>query len=177
MTERAPYGILAEFDAPEPLVAAVRAARAAGFEAVDAFTPFPVDGLAEATGFTERRIPKIALIGGIAGAAIGYGMQVATNLAYPIDIGGRPLLPPQAFGLITFELTVLGAVVSMIVALFVLCRLPRLHHPLFEVERFERATVDGFFLLLPLRDTVNDRDSARDFLLGQDPRSIVEVEP
>ena len=170
-----PYGLLVEFDAPEALLTAAAAAREAGLGGLDAFTPFPVDGLAEALGFTERHIPWIALCGGIGGAALGYVMQVAANLHYPLDIGGRPLLPPQAFALITFELTVLGAVVAMIAGLFLLCRLPRLNHPLFAVERFERATVDGFFLLVPVRDTANDRDAALTMLLAHEPRSVVDV--
>ena len=100
---------------------------------------------------------------------LGYGMQVVAGMHYPLDIGGRPAMPPQALGLITFELTVLGAVGGMILALFLLCRLPRLNHPLFAAEPFERATVNGFFLLVPVRGTDNDRAAARD------PRSIVEV--
>lgn len=175
MADETLYGVLVEFDAPEQLVEAASAVRQEGFERVDAFTPFPVEGLAEALGFRERKIPLTAMIGGIGGAAAGYGMQVATNLDYPIDIGGRPLLPPQAFGLITFELLVLGAVLAMIFVLFLLCRLPRLNHPLFAVERFEHATVDGFFLFVPIRDTVNERVRAEALLLAREPRSIVEV--
>ena len=171
------YGVLAEFDTPEALVAATRAAQDGGYAKLDAFTPFPVEGLAEALHFRERRLPLIALGGGIAGGVGGYGMQVWANLAYPLDIGGRPLMPPQAFGLIAFELTVLGAVLSMIGALFWLCGLPKLHHPLFGVERFEHATADGFFLLVPLAGTANDRAAAERLLLAHDPRSIVEVRP
>lgn len=166
--------VLAEFDAAQALVTAARAARAAGFERVEAFTPFPVEDLPEALGFVERRIPIIGLIGGIAGAAAGYAMQLATSLDYRIEIGGRPTAPPQSFALITFEMTVLGAVLSMIVALFLLCRLPRLNHPLFDVARFERATVDGFFLLVPVAGTGRRRE-AEALLLGHDPRSIQEV--
>ena len=175
MAEAPPIGVLVEFDAPEPLVTAAAAVLSAGLSGADAFTPFPVEGLAETLGFGEQRIPLIALSGGVGGATLGYAMQAATNLDYRIDIGGRPLMPPQAFALISFELMVLGAVVSMIVALFLLCRLPRLHHPLFDIERFEHATTDGFFLFVPLRGTANDRATAERLLLDHDPRSIVEV--
>lgn len=176
MNEASPFGVLVEFDTPEQLLAAAKAARDKGLDQLDAFTPFAVEGLADALGQHDRRIAWIGLIGGLAGAGGGYAMQVAANLDYPIGIGGRPLLPPQTFALITFELLVLGAVLAMVLGLFVLCRLPRLNHPLFDVERFERATVDGFFLFVPLRGTANDRRAAQDLLLARDPRSIVEVQ-
>jgi hypothetical protein len=173
MNEPPILGLLAEFDTPEALVEAAGAAREAGFADIDAFTPFPVEGLAPAIGFAERKIPIIALLGGIGGAVLGYGMQVVANLHYTLDIGGRPLNPPLAYGLITFELTVLFAVGAMILGLFLLCRLPKLHHPLFDIERFEHATVDGFFLFVPTAHA--DRDKVERLLLGRDPRSIVEV--
>lgn len=172
-SDRPIWGVLAEFDTAEALVEAARTAHAAGFADVDAFTPFPVEGLAEAIGFAERKIPIIGLIGGIVGGVLGYGMQVVANLHYTLDIGGRPLTPALSFGMIAFELTVLGAVLAMIFGLFLLCRLPKLHHPLFDIERFEHATVDGFFLFVSTPN--DDCESVETLLLGKKPRSIVEV--
>lgn len=149
MGERPPLGLLAEFGSPERLVEAARAAKAAGAQGLDAFTPFPVDGLADVLAIRERRIPKLGLIGAVFGALGAYGMQTATNLDYRLDIGGRPLVSLQAFTLIAFELTVLCSVLFLVAGFFVLNRLPRFHHPLFWVARFERATRDGFFLYLP----------------------------
>ena len=85
---------------------------------MDAYTPFPVEGLAEALGFSDRRVPLLTLAGGIFGAALGYGMQVYTNLAFPINIGNRPLISTPAFMLITFELMVLFAVLAAIFGMF-----------------------------------------------------------
>lgn len=158
MADTPPLGLLGEFGTPEALVAAARGAREAGVKGLDAYTPFPVDEVADALGFHEKRIPRLGLIGGIVGLVAAYAMQIAVNLDYPLDIGGRPLIPLQAFALIGFELTVLFSVSFMIFGLFVTSGLPRYHHPLFYVDRFERATRDGFFLFVPTdqEDALND---------------------
>lgn len=169
------FGLLARFDTPERLVEAAGKARKAGLVGLDAFTPFAVEGLAEALGQRPPWTRFVALGGGIVGAACGYGMQVWANTAYPLDIGGRPASPPQAFGLITFELMVLGAVLAMVVGFFLTCRLPRLNHPLFACAGFERATVDGYFLLVPVADTGNDRAEAEKMLKRLKPADITVV--
>ena len=149
MAEAPPLGLLGEFGSPEGLLAAVLGAREAGARDLDAFTPYPVDEVADALGFRDTRIPWLGLIGGVVGLVAAYAMQIGVNLDYSLDIGGRPLIALQAFALIGFELTVLFSVSFMILGLFVTNHLPRYHHPLFSVDRFERATRDGFFLFVP----------------------------
>lgn len=152
MPDRPPCGLLGEFGSPERLVEATRAAQEAGLHGLDAYTPFPVDELNAVLALRDRRIPWLGVFGAIAGGAGAYAMQIAANLDYRLDIGGRPLLALQAFALIGFELLVLGSVFFMVGGFFVLNRLPRYHHPLFWVDRFERATRDGFFLFVPTAD-------------------------
>jgi hypothetical protein len=166
------YGLVAQFDRPETLLTAIERARAEGFRDVEAFSPFPVDGLAEAVGFRERWLAPITLAGGLAGAAVGYGMQVYTNLDFPLNIGGRPLVAPAAFALITFELMVLFAVLACIGAMLLLNRLPRLHHPLFEIDAFHFATSDRFFLAILSSDPKFDPPRTRRFLQSLRPISI-----
>jgi len=120
----------------------------------------------------DNRIPALTLVGGICGAAVGYGMQVYTNLAYPIDIGNRPLVATPAFMLITFELLVLFAVLLTIGGMFGLNHLPRLHHPVFEVEAFKRASWDRFFLIIFSNDARFDPEATRAFLLSLKPRRV-----
>lgn len=169
------YALLARFDSPDALVAAVDKARKRGFTRLDAFSPFPVEGLAEALDFKSRAIAPLTFAGGLLGGLGGFGMQVATNLDFPLDIGGRPLLAPQAFALITFELMVLGAVCTGIVSMLALNRLPRLHHPLFEAPSFHLASSDSFLLALRADDPVFERAKARRFLGGLHPVSIEDV--
>jgi hypothetical protein len=166
------FGLMAEFGHAERLIEGVRRAREAGFRRLDAHSPFPIDGLAEELGFKDQRVPWFTLVGGVAGAAVGYGMQVYTNLAFPIDIGGRPLLAPPAFMLITFELMVLGAVLSAIGSMLALNHLPRLNHPLFDVESFHLASKDKFFLVVLSNDPKFDRERTRRFLSSLEPLRV-----
>ena len=168
------YAVLAEFDAPERLVDAAKAVRARGFRRLDAFTPYPVDGLAEALGFRSQAVPIATLAGGIVGALTGYLMQVATNLDYPLWVGGRPLIAPPAFVLITFELLVLGAVLGGIGAMFVANRLPRLNHPIFDADSFDLAAPDRFFLAIMAGEGF-DRNEAGKALTACKPRAIIDV--
>jgi hypothetical protein len=170
-----PFGLLAEFNSAERLVDAVRRARHAGFQAIDAYSPFPIEGLDDVLGFRDERVPWLTLAGGVFGAAVGYLMQVYANVAYPIDVGGRPLVPWQAFMLITFELTVLFAVLFSIGGMLFLNHLPRLHHPVFDVQAFHLASDDKFFLLILANDPTFDPGGARDFLVRLEPIRIDTV--
>lgn len=174
MAEPPPLGLLGEFGSPERLVEAARLAREAGVCGLDAYTPFPVDGLAEALALREARIPWLAAIGAVAGLIGAYALQIGTNLDYRLNVGGRPLLPLQAFALIGFELLVLGAVLFIVTGFFALNRLPRYHHPLFWVDRFERATRDGFFLFVPTADA-ETVEAARVLFARLAPESLDEV--
>ena len=152
MAERAVFSLVAEFNDAETLLDAVRRAREAGYTRFEAFSPFPIEGLKEALGFSEPWVPLATLLGGIAGAAIGFLMQVYTSLDYPIDIEGRPTVAPQAFMLITFELMVLGAVLTGVIVMLLRCGLPRLSHPLFDVPTFHLASLNRFFLVIETAD-------------------------
>jgi hypothetical protein len=170
------FGLMAEFDSPERLVESVRTVRRAGFLALDTYSPFPVEELTEAIGFEENAMPWLTFIGGLVGAASGYGLQLWTNYAYQIEIGGRPIYAWQSFMLITFELTVLFAVVFAIFGMLLLNRLPRLHHPVFDVPDFHLASNDKFFLVLFSNDEHFHPYRTRRFLEGLNPIRIDIVE-
>jgi hypothetical protein len=102
-------------------------------------------------------------------------MQVYTNLNYPLNVGGRPIVAPTAFMLITFELLVLFAVLFGIGAMFILNRLPRLHHPLFDTDRFDTASLDRFFLVIFSNDEQFDAGRTRDFLQALGPERVQDV--
>src|SRR5437868_1069336 len=92
------YGLVAEFDGPEALVAAAARVREAGYVRTDAYSPFPVHGLSEALGMQRSRVAMIVLVGGITGAIGGYFMQWYANVvAYPLNVGGRPFNSWPAF--------------------------------------------------------------------------------
>ncbi|HWE48129.1 MAG TPA: DUF3341 domain-containing protein [Caulobacteraceae bacterium] len=169
------FALVAEFNNPDALLEATRQARAKGFTRIEAYSPFPVEGVAEAIGFKERWISLITLAGGIVGALVGYGMQVYVNLDYPLNIGGRPQIAPPAFMLITFELLVLFSVLACIISMLALNGLPRLNHPIFDVEGFRLASSDKFFLAVMADDHKFDPKATRRFLEGLSPIAVNEA--
>lgn len=175
MNDVALYGLSAEFVTHEELVRAARAAYAHGFRNMDAYAPFPVEGLGAALG-KRNRMPLLILCGGILGGVSAYFMQWFANVvSYPIDIGGRPLHSWPAFVPITFELTVLGASLTAFFFALGLSGLPRPYHPMFNLPEFERASQDRFFLCIEADDPQFDRKSTRDFLAELAPIMIAEV--
>ena len=95
------YGIIGEFADPEEVVVAAHRVREAGYKRIDAYSPFPVHGLAEAIGFRDPRVPWMIFIGGVVGAAFGFGLQSLASAwgstsvlsGYPLNVGGRPYIP------------------------------------------------------------------------------------
>jgi hypothetical protein len=177
MTRRPPiYGLLAEFDNPTDLLRAAEAARRAGYRKMDAYSPFPVEGLAEALGFHRTGLPMVIFLGGLAGCVGGFFMQYyASVIGYPLNVGGRPLNSWPAFLPVTFELTVLIAALAAVLGLLALNGLPMPYHPLFNVPRFALASRDRFFLCIEARDSRFDRTATRQFLSDLHPREVSEV--
>jgi hypothetical protein len=156
---------MAEFDSPEALLEAGRRAFAAGFRKMDAYSPFPVDGLAEAIGFHHTRVPLIVLIGGIIGCLGGFYLQYwVAVIDYPINIGGRPLNSWPSFIPVTFELTILIAALFAFFGVLALNRLPMPYHPVFNVERFQLASRNRFFLCIEAVDSNFEPERTRRFL-------------
>ena len=160
----------------EDLCAAARHARAHGYTRVEAYSPFAIEGLDDIVGADKGWIAPLTLLGGILGGAGTYFLQwYAAVVDYPIDIGGRPLHSWPAFIPATFEITILGAGLAAVVTMLAANGLPRLHHPLFEVEEFELASRNRFFLCLPARDPVFAPGFARDLLGELHPLLLREV--
>jgi hypothetical protein len=171
------YGIIAEFHDPEELIAAAEKTHAAGYRTVNAYAPFPVEGLAEAIGYTKVRLPWIVLAGGILGGLAGYFMQYWTMAVdYPINVGGRPYNSIPYFIPVTFEMTILGAALTAVFGMLALNKLPMPYHPVFNVERFQLASRNAFFLCIEARDEQWDAEATPAFMatLGADAVTVVE---
>jgi hypothetical protein len=171
------YGLIAEFEKPEELLNAIHRAREEKYRRLDAYTPFPIEGMDEALGFHRSRLPLIVLIGGILGCLTGYFMQYfASVIHYPVNIGGRPFHSWPSFIPVTFEMTILGAALSAVFGMLALNNLPMPYHPVFNVERFQMASRDRFFLCIEATDAKFDRVKTREFLETLKPHSIHEVD-
>jgi hypothetical protein len=170
------YGLLAEFDSPTALVKAAEATHAAGYVKIDAYSPLPIEGLAEAIGFHHDLVPLVTLIGAIIGGATGYLMQYWINtMAYPLDIGGKPFHSWPAFIVVTFEMTILFGGISAVFGMLALNGLPMPYHPVFNVSRFAMASKDRFFLIVFSSDKKYDDVKTREFLESLGPKTLTEV--
>jgi hypothetical protein len=172
---------VAQFKSSDAMLAAGEKVRALGYTDLDGHVPYPLDGLEEALGIKKSRVPLITLICGLSGATAGYLMQWWMNAVdWAINVGGRPPHSPPSFIPITFECGVLIGSFGAFLGLWILSRLPRLHHPVFEVPEFRSATVDRFWLSVA---TAPDQADARQKLeaqltsMGADLVKHVEGEP
>jgi hypothetical protein len=169
------FGFLGEFDTVEDLVAAVRAAKRAGYKRLEAYTPMPVEEVIEELGHGNR-LPLVVLIGGLVGAVLGFSLQYyASVIAYPVNVGGRPLNSWPSFIVITFEMTILCAALSAVLGMLALNGLPQPYHPVFNVPMFALASRNRFFLLILGRDPLFDMERTRDLLAGTNTLSVAEV--
>lgn len=146
-------GLVGEFATPEALLAAATGLRALGYAKLDAFTPYPVEGLAEALALPRSRIAWAVLPAALSGAALAYLLEWWTAAVdWPLNVGGRPPHSAPAFVPIAFEAAILCGALTAFVALMLATGLPRLWHPLFEVEGFASASVDRFWIAVDLTD-------------------------
>jgi hypothetical protein len=169
-------GLLAEFPSAEALVEGAAALQALGYRALEWYAPFPVSGLDDRLRPARSRLPMFVFGGGLVGAVLGYAIQWYADVrAYPMNVGGRPLHAVPTFLPATFEAAVLGAALVAFVGLWVGLRLPAPWHPVFEVEGFERASVDRFWLAVGVADPLYDRDRTGEALRALGPVRIVPL--
>ena len=168
------YALVAEFAEEAPLRHVLRRLRLGGFERIEIYSPYPLDGLDE--GERGIGLPALVLCGAVAGLIVGYGIEfwlAAVN--YPVNVGGRPLHSAPAFIPIAFEIMVLAAVATAVVATIALAGLPRLSHPVSAARGFERASQDRFFVAIEASDPRFDRDRLEWLLARYEPVSISVV--
>jgi hypothetical protein len=177
MDHRPIYGLMAEFETPEQVLEAAHRTRDAGYRRIDAFSPIPVEGLAEAVGFDWTALPFMVFFGGLGGGCTGFGMCYYANvISFPLNIGGKPFNSWPMWIPITFELTILGAALTAVFGMLALNGLPMPHHPTFNVERFVLASTDRFFLCIKSRDKKFDLPQTKAFLESLHPRGVFEIE-
>ena len=171
------YGVMAEFESPGDLVAAARKVYSLGYRRINGYSPYPIEELSEAIGFTHTRLPLIVFIGGVLGGIGGFLMQYYMEVIdYPLNVGGKPLNSWPAFIPITFEMTVLAAAFSAVLGMLVLNRLPQPYHPVFNVPNFAMATRDRFFLAVEANDPKFDHAEVVNLLKSLNALEVNDVE-
>src|ERR1700674_335034 len=171
------YGVMAQFDSPSALVAAARETYTACYRRINGYSPFPIEALSEAIGFTRTGLPLIVLAGGIIGALGGFFMQYWMEVInYPINVGGKPFNSWPAFIPITFECTVLCAAFAAVFGMLALNKLPQPYHPVFNAPNFALATRDRFFLVIEASDRKFEHDAVMQFMKGLRPKDLIDVE-
>jgi hypothetical protein len=171
------YGIMAEFDNPSDLVAAARQTYAAGYRRINGYSPYPIEELSEAIGFTKTSLPLIVFIGGLIGGLGGFFMQYWMEVIdYPLNVGGKPFNSWPAFIPITFECTVLVAAFSAVLGMLILNKLPQPYHPVFNAPNFALATRDKFFLVIEANDPKFKHDEATAFMKTLGAMEVNDVE-
>ena len=170
------YGLMAEFEDPTSLVTATERAHHEGYRCMDAYSPFPIEELHEALGSKHTRLPLIVLIGGLVGCIGGYTLEYWSSvIAYPLNIGGKPLHSWPAFIPVTFECTILAAALSCVLGMLALNGLPMPYHPVFSVPRFALASRNRFFLCIEAKDAKFDPEGTKTFLESLNPREVTTV--
>jgi hypothetical protein len=170
------FGLLAEFDTATAIVDAARRTREAGYTKIDAYTPFPIHEMDAALKLPRTRLPWLVLGGGLAGMAGGFGLQYwAATIAYPMNIGGRPIAAWPAFIVPAYETTILLSALTAVFGMILLNGLPMPYHPVFNVPQFTNASADRFFLSIETTDPKFDLVATRAFLDGLHPVGVSDI--
>ena len=171
------YGVIAEFETPGDLVHAARKVYEAGYRRINGYSPYPIEELSEAIGFTHTSLPLIVFIGGVLGGIAGFGMQYWMEVVnYPLNVGGKPFNSWPAFIPITFECTVLAAAFSAVLGMLILNKLPQPYHPVFNVPSFAMATRDRFFLAVEANDPKFEHGRVVSLLQSLNALEVSDVE-
>lgn len=170
------HGLMAEFDQAQPLVDAAVAVMGAGYSKVEAYSPFPIEELNDIIHKKRTILPKLVLGAGLTGMASGFALQYGTSvLAYPLNVGGRPLATWTAWVVPSYELTILFAALTAAIGMIALNGLPQPYHPVFNVERFDRASSDKFFLVVEAADPRFQKDETTRLLEGLGAKGVYDV--
>jgi hypothetical protein len=170
------YGVIAAFPDAERLADAAHAMRERGYERMDAYSPYPVEGLAGILGMQKTRLPWIVLAGAVMGGVFAYGLILySVEIDYPLNVGGRPLHSWPAYTIIAFEAAILGAAVAGFIGMIVANSLPRYYHPVFNADIFSFAKGGGFYLLVETADPHFGKDATKAQLRRLGAAAVAEV--
>jgi hypothetical protein len=174
------HGLGAEFPSAGALLHAAQKIQSLGFRRWDVYSPFPIHGMDQAMSFKRSKVSLFSLLGGCTGLTTAFVLIYYTSaINYPLIVQGKPYFALEPSLPIFFELTILLTAFGTILGLLLLTLMPRLHHPVFNWERFKKVSDDGFFLVLESTDPRFDAEASRKLLqeMGGDHVSEIYQDP
>ena len=173
------YGLYPDPDSAERALDSLRRARAElGFAPRDIaiISSEPFEGYRFGQGVDERDdqtiMPWLAALGGALGGFTGLEFATLTQNAYPLATGGMPLAPLWTNGIITYELTMLGAILTTLVTLAVSAGLPNPRAKLYDPE-----VSDGNILVGVIDPSDRSRPALSKLLLDAGAAKVREFPP
>jgi hypothetical protein len=171
------HGVLAEYHTPAEVYHAAEQVRDAGYSKWDVYAPFPIHGIEDAMGVERTKLPLLIACGAFTGTGLALLMQWwMTAVDYPLVVQGKPYDAWEPFTPIVFELSVLLASFTALIAMLAMNGLPRWYHPLFKKDRFLRCSQDRFAIAIEAADPRFDPAVTRKLLVDTGARAIELVE-
>jgi len=172
------FGVAATFRTSPSVYHACEKVRDAGFTRWDSYTPFPIHGIHHAMGLKRSKVPIFTFLGGVTGFMTGLMIVAYMNFNYPLIVGGKPYFSPIFPFPIFYELTILLAAFGTLGGMFILNRLPRHNHPLFDYEPFLKTSDDTFMIVIESTDPKFDESSVRALLTeaGGEEITLIQAE-
>lgn len=117
-------------------------------------------------------MPWIAALGGVLGGSSGFALATLTQQAYPLPTAGMAIAPLWTNGIVTYEMTMLGAILATVATLLITARLPDPRKKLYDT-----AVADGKILVGVANPTETSRGALEKALRDASAESVVRTQP
>ena len=173
MTDKKIFGVTALFNDPNAIIAAARKVADSGFTKWDVNSPYPIHGIDKAMKMKPSKLGIVTLIFGLSGAALALILMWWTmSVDYPMIIGGKPYFSLPAFIPVTFEVTVIMATLSTVVAMFAFFfGLPKNSHALHDTDYMKKVSRDHYGIVIESIDPKFDEKATLELLKSLKPLS------
>jgi mono/diheme cytochrome c family protein len=175
--ERKIYGVAALFSKPDDIIKAASKVAEDGYSKWDVNTPYPLHGMDNAMKLKPSKLGFITLFFGLSGTAIALILTYFTNsIDYPLVIGGKPFFSLPAYIPVTFELTVLLATLSTVIAMLTFFfKFPANNHVLHDTKYMTEVSRDRFGIVIESNDPKFEQSKVEELLRSFGPESVETI--
>ena len=166
-----PETLVAIFQDSDGLIRAAKSLVDQGREEFEALSPMPVSGLDDVIPHGPSNVRWFTLFGCIAGAVLGMAFQIATVVAWPIWVGGKPIISLPAFVIVAFEMTILGGAFATMAGLMMNSKLPMIGRDYYH----QGCSQSDFALIIKLKP--DERSEVESSLLEAGAIEVKLIEP